>query len=261
MRGCCRQRTTFRGACSLALLHILLNPSTHPILAKTEKGLTQKQVAEKANIPHTTYSNYENGNRQPNELQVKKIAQALNVSSEYLYTVKELEDADNHLKQEIEEIIERCYDELRIKTMLSGIKLQQSNNMNYEKFEIEVRNTQKSLENLMDKFKKDLTLLLADMKKHFQIGDFRIMVENGFFGELNKESISEITNDLGLYSYVHGYALGKWENLLETTIKQLTIHVFFGCMQEDIDVKKVLLEKISQMENEDKLKEILFEIY
>ena len=31
------------------------------------RGLTQRDVAKKLNIPYSTYSNYENNNREPNK--------------------------------------------------------------------------------------------------------------------------------------------------------------------------------------------------
>lgn len=43
------------------------------------KGFTQKELALRANIPYSTYSNYENNNREPNREQLQKIATALNV--------------------------------------------------------------------------------------------------------------------------------------------------------------------------------------
>lgn len=48
---------------------------------RIEKGLTQKGLAELANIPYSTYSNYENNNREPNAEQLTKIATALDVSA------------------------------------------------------------------------------------------------------------------------------------------------------------------------------------
>lgn len=42
-------------------------------------GFTQKEIALRAGIPYTTYSNYENNNREPNSEQLRKITNALNV--------------------------------------------------------------------------------------------------------------------------------------------------------------------------------------
>lgn len=47
---------------------------------RKSKGITQKEVARLAGIPYSTYSNYENNNREPNEEQLRKIASALGTS-------------------------------------------------------------------------------------------------------------------------------------------------------------------------------------
>lgn len=46
---------------------------------RKSKGFTQRELALRANIPYSTYSNYENNNREPNREQLQKIATALNV--------------------------------------------------------------------------------------------------------------------------------------------------------------------------------------
>ncbi len=47
-------------------------------------GISQKDFAKKLNIPISTYSNYENNNREPDSETLIKIATALNVSPYYL---------------------------------------------------------------------------------------------------------------------------------------------------------------------------------
>lgn len=46
---------------------------------RKSKGITQKELALRADIPYSTYSNYENNNREPNREQLQKIATALDV--------------------------------------------------------------------------------------------------------------------------------------------------------------------------------------
>lgn len=46
---------------------------------RIEKGFSQKEMATITGIPYSTYSNYENNNREPNLEQLKKIATALNI--------------------------------------------------------------------------------------------------------------------------------------------------------------------------------------
>ena len=45
---------------------------------RLEKGYSQKEMAALAGISYTTYSNYENNNREPSMKQIEKIATALN---------------------------------------------------------------------------------------------------------------------------------------------------------------------------------------
>lgn len=51
---------------------------------RTEKGFTQKEMAEMIGIPYSTYSNYENNNREPSLEQLNKIAKALNLTLQNL---------------------------------------------------------------------------------------------------------------------------------------------------------------------------------
>ena len=44
------------------------------------KGLSQKEMSKRTGIPYSTYSNYENNNREPNKSQLEKIATALGIS-------------------------------------------------------------------------------------------------------------------------------------------------------------------------------------
>ncbi|RHB60405.1 helix-turn-helix domain-containing protein [Hungatella hathewayi] len=51
---------------------------------RLEKRLSQKAMAEKLRIPYSTYSNYENNNREPNYETIKNIAEVLGITVEYL---------------------------------------------------------------------------------------------------------------------------------------------------------------------------------
>ena len=53
-------------------------------LAREQKGLSQKDVAEKIGVAKSTYSLYESGNREPNVQTIKKIANVLDVSADEL---------------------------------------------------------------------------------------------------------------------------------------------------------------------------------
>lgn len=51
---------------------------------RIDKKMSQKFVAEQLGIPYSTYSNYENNNREPNYNTLKRIANILNVTIPYL---------------------------------------------------------------------------------------------------------------------------------------------------------------------------------
>ena len=51
---------------------------------RIDQGITQRDMAAKLGIPYSTYSNYENNNREPNFELIQRIAQALDVSVQYL---------------------------------------------------------------------------------------------------------------------------------------------------------------------------------
>ena len=52
---------------------------------RKERNISQKDMAKRLSMPSSTYSNYENNNREPNAQTLKKIASILNVDiSEFL---------------------------------------------------------------------------------------------------------------------------------------------------------------------------------
>ena len=51
---------------------------------RTEKGYSQKQMATLCGIPYSTYSNYENNNREPGMEQIEKIANVLEITTDEL---------------------------------------------------------------------------------------------------------------------------------------------------------------------------------
>ena len=54
---------------------------------RMQRGMTQIQVAQKANIAERSYQNYEAGERTPNVHTAQLIAQALNTTVEELFPV------------------------------------------------------------------------------------------------------------------------------------------------------------------------------
>ena len=80
-------------------------------LAREQKGLSQKDVAEKIGVAKSTYSLYESGNREPNVQTIKKIANALDVSADELLgidtepiTLAAHFEGDEYTKEELDEI-------------------------------------------------------------------------------------------------------------------------------------------------------------
>ena len=60
--------------------------------ARIAKGIKQKDMAQMLNIPYSTYSNYENGNRVPDLETVERIAKVLEMDSRELITGKPSEE-------------------------------------------------------------------------------------------------------------------------------------------------------------------------
>lgn len=67
------------------------------------KGITQKEMAKRLNIPYSTYSNYENNNREPNMAQIKAIAKELEID---IFELIDMSQYETH-KKEFSEIIDR----------------------------------------------------------------------------------------------------------------------------------------------------------
>lgn len=68
---------------------------------RKSKGITAKKAAEDLKIKYSTYSNYENGNREPNLETLRSIADYYNV------TINDMIGFDNGLKLFIKELKER----------------------------------------------------------------------------------------------------------------------------------------------------------
>ena len=60
--------------------------------ARECKGLTQKKVADAIGVAKSTYSLYESGNREPNVITIKKIANLLKVCADNLLGLEDSSD-------------------------------------------------------------------------------------------------------------------------------------------------------------------------
>jgi transcriptional regulator with XRE-family HTH domain len=65
---------------------------------REENNLLQREIAEKLNMPRSTYVNYENGSREPDVETIKKIANYYNCTIDYLLGMTEIRNSDE--KQE-----------------------------------------------------------------------------------------------------------------------------------------------------------------
>lgn len=76
--------------------------------ARTLRGLTQKQLAEKLNIGSTTVTGYEKDNSEPNMLTISKIMEILEVDANYLFQDETRELYKNEASpEEFENIIKK----------------------------------------------------------------------------------------------------------------------------------------------------------
>ncbi|MDO5517969.1 MAG: helix-turn-helix transcriptional regulator [Clostridium sp.] len=85
---------------------------------RKDKKMSQKDMAKILNIPCSTYSNYENNNREPSAELLKKIADVLDVSIRDLLSIniaeKKVMDSDKYLSDDgktieiIEKLIKLC---------------------------------------------------------------------------------------------------------------------------------------------------------
>lgn len=81
--------------------------------ARTNRGLSQKDVAEAIGVAKSTYSLYESGGREPNVQTIKKLADILNVSADELLGIDEEPqtiaahfDGDEYTEEELDKIKE-----------------------------------------------------------------------------------------------------------------------------------------------------------
>ena len=76
---------------------------------RIKQGLTQSDVAKLVPMTQSSYSRIENGFQEPNLSQLKRIAEVLNVSLDYLLDV-ETEYYNNQINADIKEQIKFIYE-------------------------------------------------------------------------------------------------------------------------------------------------------
>ena len=85
---------------------------------RTEKGLTQKQLASLIGVKNSVISFYELGDRIPSPEVIIKLASALHVSSDYLLGIEKKPSVDiSGLNEEDIQLVHLLIDTLRKKNM------------------------------------------------------------------------------------------------------------------------------------------------
>ena len=73
---------------------------------RKSKGLSQREVAKRLNMAFSTYSNYENNNREPNFETLKRIADVLDVSIAQLVNDEAVADEEMSLFHQFSEYLD-----------------------------------------------------------------------------------------------------------------------------------------------------------
>ena len=96
---------------------------------RTEHGLSMREVANRINVPYTTYVNYEKGVRDPSTEVLGKLAKFFETTVDYLLGISDNVSVNNFKLPEIEEIpnLDDEYEAIRIKGEI--IKLLQTANL------------------------------------------------------------------------------------------------------------------------------------
>ncbi len=146
---------------------------------RKSKGITQKEAALCAGIPYSTYSNYENNNREPNREQLQKIADALNVP---LY---ELMGFDGSIRVHISP--EHIEVESLIKKRASGKEITEEE---YKKISDYIKRTNESIPRVQEAV-KNLNSTIEELQENIMISDYRKLNNSG--KEEARKRVNELT--------------------------------------------------------------------
>lgn len=83
------------------------------IILREELNLSKREAAEKLNLPYTTYSNYENDEREPNSEMLIKISQFYNVSVDFLLGLTPIRKKENEHMCEVLGLSEKSIEHLK----------------------------------------------------------------------------------------------------------------------------------------------------
>lgn len=83
------------------------------VILREELNLTKREAAEKLNLPYTTYSNYENDEREPNSEMLIKISKFYNVSTDFLLGLTPIRKKENEQMCEVLGLSEKSIEHLK----------------------------------------------------------------------------------------------------------------------------------------------------
>ena len=70
---------------------------------REEKGMTQKELAERINISYSVMNRIESGERPARDEEIKNIAKALGVSSDYLLGISNIRNTSDEISNAVED--------------------------------------------------------------------------------------------------------------------------------------------------------------
>lgn len=83
------------------------------VILREELNLSKREAAEKLNLPYTTYSNYENNEREPNSEMLIKISKFYNVSTDFLLGLTPIRKKENEHMCEVLGLSEKSIEHLK----------------------------------------------------------------------------------------------------------------------------------------------------
>lgn len=90
--------------------------------ARIAVGISQIEMANKLGVAKSTYSMYESGNREPNIQTIRKIADILGVSVEYLMTGEENERQTYYLNEETSKVAQDIFENKDLRMLFDAAR-------------------------------------------------------------------------------------------------------------------------------------------
>ena len=80
---------------------------------RTFQGLTQQEIADSLHMDRSAYSNYETGKAQPSLLNLVKISQIFNVTTDCLLGIQRSKNGRSLFEQELLQLVKRHFPDLQ----------------------------------------------------------------------------------------------------------------------------------------------------